>query len=160
MIFGENNNKLNECEIIRETNNTLLLHIASKRRIEELLTIIGQCGAAFEIDDVVYCCAGKLFMNANNKHVVGYIVDETRCNWIVKLDCSSSNISIKKLELNKTTQQYTVDSAQNNTKIGRTRYKVKEYHPIRILISKTRCAWKITLNCLVLDENNNIVTMM
>jgi len=62
--------------------------------------------------------------------------------------------------IDKNTQQYTIDSASNNTKIGKTQYKIKEYHPIRILIFKSRCAWKITLNRLVLDSNNNIVTMM
>ena len=100
-------------------------------------------------------------MTANNKHIVGYIVDETQLNWSIQLSSTPSEIiSVRKLQINKETQQYTVDCAQNCSKIGRIRYKIKGYDPIRILVSKKRCVWKITFNCLVLDENNNVVLMM
>ena len=108
---------------------------------------------------MVYCCCGRVVFNANNKEVAGYVMDKTRWTWMVKL-ITNVDIEIRKVKLNKETHQYTFDSAQCTFKVGRTRYKIKSFHPIRILVSKKRCAWKMSLNCLVLDENDNTVLEM
>ena len=51
-IFGDKYNKLKVREVVRDTNNTLLIHIASKKRIEELLTVSGQCAVDINTDDL------------------------------------------------------------------------------------------------------------
>ena len=69
-------------------------------------------------------------------------------------------IKIRTLQFDQDLQKYIVDVPQNCFKVGKFKYKVKSFDPIRILVSKKRCIWKITLNRYVVDNRNNSLLIM
>ena len=78
VIFGNDHSKLQDSKLIFNSKKRVLIHIASRRRMEELFTNMGQCGVTFEKDNILFCCSGKVSLkNRNNKNVVGFVVNET-----------------------------------------------------------------------------------
>ena len=48
-IFGgENNDNIYSSEVVKKTKKTVLIHIASRRRIRQLFTVNKECGVSFK----------------------------------------------------------------------------------------------------------------
>ena len=107
-------------------------------------------------------CSGKVFLrdnDENNRSVIGYFLRETRTTLKVKL-ASNEVVSIKRLPFDKDRHVHRCGITQNNIAIDNNDCNLTEYHPIRLLISKTRNSIKLTLNCVVFDQNDKIAPMM
>ena len=59
-LFGENNRKLYDYELVKETKRCSVIHISSMARIQELFTVTEECGCKFEYEDVIISCSGKV----------------------------------------------------------------------------------------------------
>ena len=110
----------------------------------------------------MYGCSGKVFLrdnNNNNRSIIGYVLRETRTTLKVKL-ASNKVVSIKRPPFDKDLHVYRCGISQNNVIIDNNNYNLMEYHPIRLLISKSQNSIKITLNRVVFDQKNEIALMM
>ena len=110
----------------------------------------------------MYGCSGKVFLrdnNNNNRSIVGYVLRETRTTLKVKL-ASNKVVSIERLQFDKELHVYCSGITQNNIIIDNNNYNLTEYHPIRLLISKTQNSIKLTLNHVVFDQNNKITLIV
>ena len=61
-------------------------------------------------------------------------------------------VSINRPKFDEESQQYKLDGDNRYRK-----YYIKQYNPIRLLISKSRNSIRITLNCFVVDDDNNLL---
>ena len=162
VLFGRDYNNFKENEIIINNKKRILIHIASKQRLEAIFTTMRQCGVYFDVDNVMYGCSGKVFLrdnNNNNRSIVGCVLRETRTTLKVKL-ASNKVVSIKRPPFDKDLHVHRYGITQNNIVIDNNNYNLTEYHPIRLLISKTRNSIKLTLNRVVFDQNDEIALMM
>ena len=119
-----------------------------------------QCGIHFDVDDVMYGCGGKVSLkNNNDKEIVGYVLGKTRTTLKVKL-VSNKLVSVKRPQFDDKFHVYRFRTTQNSVRIDNDNYILTEYHPIRLLISKTQNSIKLTLNHIVFDQKNEIALMM
>ena len=72
IIFGVNFQKLTPVEIIKRTKKTIVIHIRSARRAQELFNIRDTCMVTSEFNQALYWACPKVFFN----DTFGYVVDD------------------------------------------------------------------------------------
>ena len=169
VIFGgKNNNRINMVsEFMKTTKRTTLIHIASQRRIEEMLTINNQCGVSFrkyfgKIDQdrkyYTLTCSGKVSLKnkENKKIILGYIINETNDKWQIQVEgVNGGNDNI--FWINRLQYSFERDEYILNENIASGGYSITNYWPIRLLLNEDgNC--KFIFNRLGLDSQNQIIS--
>ena len=145
-LFGENNRKLYDYELVKETKRCSVIHISSMARIQELFTVTEECGCKFEYEDVIISCSGKVNVQDGNKNILGYIVDENRSS--VKVQLENNEI----VWFDRVMLFYT---KKNRQRI------ITQYWPIRLLINSSNGDSKLTLNRVTFTcDSNKIITSL
>jgi len=78
-IFGISNERLKPNEIVHQTENQLVIHIASAARCRELFTVDNLCFGECLSRDKKFMFCGKLifYSHADKRTYVSYIMSET-----------------------------------------------------------------------------------
>lgn len=154
-IFGKDFSKMEEHEVIWRTKRQTLIHISSQKRMCELFTLEGRCLVEFytKNDRIVTnkrTCSGKVNIIINSKNIIGYILEETRCQWKIQL-VSNTMIWLNKLQYNDDINDYEYPVVNKHRKC------ITKYLPTSLLINGNgNC--KMTLNHVTVDINHgNIV---
>ena len=103
-MFGKDYLKINDNEKIYRTKRVTFLHISSQKRMCELFTLAGRCLVEFDtiVDGIVRnkrMCSRKVDILINNKHILGYILEDTNARWKIHL-VSNEIIWLNKLKYN------------------------------------------------------------
>ena len=87
-LFGRNNFKLQDSEIITRNNNITMIHIASQERMSKLFCCYDLNAAVHRNGLVMHTFCGKvgIVCTSNNKNVFGYIMDEVDEGWEILLE--------------------------------------------------------------------------
>ena len=88
-IFGNQFSKLKRSEIISKNKKIMLVHIASKKRIDLLFQKESSCATEFLIvkdgRENIFGCCGKVSILKNGRNILGYILEERNRKWNVLL---------------------------------------------------------------------------
>ena len=133
-------------EKIQETNLVMIVHISSQERVEKILLMNSLCAARVEIDGRVHSCAGKVMLQKNNQHAVGYILSEKGNTWKVHLT-NNSIVYVKHAHLKENRTGYKYPLGRHN------RFVVTQLFPIRFLI-KANGTIPYTLNRSTINKAN------
>ena len=157
-LFGEDFDKVRN-EVRKQTKNITLLHFSSMQRMQEIFTVEEQIGTSFQYEhddfDATRTCGGKVsVVDSNGKKGVGFILEERRNFWKIKLKNTSEVCYLKKLLYNKQNEMYDFNGFHDYQ--GRT---ISSYWPIRILLSKSgSCRMTINRFSYKTERPNNILT--
>ena len=126
------------------------MHIASQKRMKQLFSKENLDATEYmtEKNNIKYTqtCCGKLNIVYNNKHITGYILDESRGKWKVLL--ASNKIIFKKpLVYNRESCKYIYPSTG--------KYIIKHYWPIRVLLKINGKGLRLTINRLAYEKNRH-----
>lgn len=142
-IFGQGYNNLLKKEIIKKTNKTMLVHIASKERMDVLFSKEDYCATEFVIKTFgggIVTTAGKVNVLRYGKNMQGYILKQKYNKWLVLfLDDSTAWIDIP---------LYCNDSHRYKFNCKKGNNQITEYWPIRIIIKLKGGGLRFTLNRL------------
>ena len=135
-LFGEDYEKVRS-EVVYQSKKLTLLHFASQKRLSTVLTVEEQSATQFLYEKGVFqairtCCGKVQIANSAGDKNVGFILEERRNVWKIKLKGTNEIVNLKKLTFNSETQQYQF----NDHKHYMGRY-ITTYWPIRILLSNT-----------------------
>ena len=167
IAFGENFNNLEPREIIKKSENVTFVHIASGRRISELLQVDGDvaCEYVDEENDLHYQAVGKVNVIKNGRNIIGYILDETLVGkWEIILRNNETvylpPVEYFSLELddndifsNSSSQEegYVFDMEIPDV------WTITEYWPIRMKFTKNAIEnWQYTLSRLVVSSSGEV----
>ena len=81
IIFGVSFEKLTPVEIIKRTKKTIVIHIRSARRLQELFSIRDTCMVTTEFNQALYWACPKVFF----KNTFGYVVDDDPAGRILRV---------------------------------------------------------------------------
>ena len=109
-LFGEDFDKVRN-EVRKQTKNITLLHFLSMQRMQEIFTVEEQIGTSFQYEhddfDATRTCGGKVsVVDSNGKKGVGFILEERRNFWKIKLKNTSEVCYLKKLLYNEENEMY------------------------------------------------------
>lgn len=142
-LFGHDFSKLAEHEVISQTKRSILIHISSQRRMNDLFTVAGLSAASFKKNKKVFSCAGKVNTIYEDRNLTGFIVDENKDDWRIKL----SNEEL-----------FIVERGVFDSSLGKYSFpkvpgrRVSEFWPIRIEINQNGES-RLTLNRVTFDNN-------
>ena len=86
VIFGEGFNKLHTNEIVHESNNSMVAHIRSSKRMASIFRVKDVCCSTYTLRGAEYYCAcGKVAVSYGGKEIIGYITDENGYHWTIIL---------------------------------------------------------------------------
>ena len=144
-LFGEKCEKVARF-VVMESKKRVLLHIASQECAKHVFTIANLCATEVELDDsnIILSCCGKVsikFLNKGSKTIIGYIMNEDRGRWSIKLK-DNSIIRSRPAKYIKEDGTYMFPIQQNSRK---GYFVINQYWPIRVLIY-TRGEIRFTLN--------------
>ena len=130
-VFGEDMKRIKKMEIITKTNHRAILHIASNDRMNKIFKLNSFCASKATINNVVHSCAGKVILEKNNEQILGYITHEFR-HQIVVVTANNETVQLPRpVLIFNSSNQFSYQFAYSS----RTRYKIIEYNPIRIIVS-------------------------
>ena len=166
-IFGEKFKNLEPEEIIRNFENVTYVHIASGRRMSDLMEVDGDvaCEYVDEENDLHYQAVGKVNVIKNGKNIIGYIVDETLGGkWEILLRNNETVYLHPVLyfipELNET-DFLSESSDQNEGYVFNIDapdvWNITEYWPIRMKFTRNAIEnWQYSLSRLVVNCNGEV----
>ena len=156
-LFGENYSKVrNEVCYESKTKNVTVLHIASQKRMQEIFTIEEQTASAFLYEKgsfaAIRTCCGKVqIVDGLGKKNIGFILEERRTFWKIKLKTTNDIIHLKKLTYNSEEGRYELNNFCDHN--GR---HITKYWPIRMYLTKKgNC--RMTINRVGFGKNNAII---
>ena len=85
-LFGSDFSKLFNYEVVERTNEQVLIHLASKRRVNEILSIYGLSASSHHMNGIDYCCCAKVNAEENNRSITGYVIDEDMYSFTLRLE--------------------------------------------------------------------------
>ena len=149
-LFGPNYRKLLDSEVVYSTKKVLLVHISSKKRMEELFTVADMCGVKFKHKSGLkwHTCSGKVNTKKHGWNRVGYILEERYGKWMVQLLGDREPVKMKVLDYDREEGKYIYDG--HRTTDGQ---EITEYWPIRFLINISGES-KFTLNRVTFNLAN------
>ena len=158
ILFGKEYDKLLKGEIVEKTLKTMVIHLASQKRVKNLLMVKGLTATEFEFstDSVLkyQTCCGKVNLKMiDGRNLLGYILDEDNVSWTILL-ASNEVITTSKLQYCKTRRRYNYDNSNDST----VRYRITMYWPVRFLVNRISGNCKITLNRLAYKHNHEIIS--
>lgn len=118
-LFGEDFCKVRN-EVIKETKNTTLLHFAYMNRIIEIFTVEEQKGTAFEWKSdklaAICTCGGKVgVFDGNGRKGVGFIMEERRNLWKIKVKHTNEICYLKKMVYNVGSERYDLNDFRDHS---------------------------------------------
>jgi len=140
-IFGKDMSRIQEDEIIKETNKQCYIHIASLRRLSDLFTIQGLNLVGTETNNHTFHYGGTILIKMKNetRTNIFYIIDETNTSIIV---CTRSNeeMHLYKPKYDRTIKpisygKYDESSCYQFENHIHSEYEVIEYYPVRMIVS-------------------------
>ena len=157
VLFGNEYSELKQYELVHKSKSgTSLIHISSYERMCSLFTKAGVCATCQFLSpdkyDVALGCAAKVWMKCGNQDCIGYVLNETNDEIIVKT-CGRSNRTIRFSRphydvKNGRYQIISFDVSKDNDC-----YHLHDYWPIRIQIMKSGI-FTMTLNRIQTMEYN------
>ena len=89
-LFGKRWNKFEVGEVKKRGKKTVMVHIASRKRIAEVFTLSERCATEFICDGGVKTCCGKVnvqrVVGNRRRNQLGYILEDLGEEWKVKLE--------------------------------------------------------------------------
>lgn len=149
-------------EIVHRTVGECIIHIASLRRLNELLTL-GGLSACIHVKSpgMNYGCCGRVeLMNRRQQKIVGYVLDETNTNLRVKVDGTNQHnyIEIARPVYDTMNGMYIVDQA-NFDDDNDNQLLLSQYWPCRFKINKSGSCSIILSRLSFNDEQTDIHTI-
>ena len=148
VIFGRYFKSLHNSEIIKRTKKQIIVHISSKKRMDELFSKEGLNATEFLMeasDNQQYdqTCSGKVSIMVGGKLILGYILTESNNKWKILLR-NNKMINIKALHYNTERKEYVLPTTG--------KYIITAYWPIRFLIRLNGKGIRMTLNRLAYQK--------
>ena len=85
-IFGNKGSNLKCNEMIYKSTKTMLVHIASKQRMDSLLKKEDCCATEYPTKNKgIITASGKVNIIRNEKNILGYILEESNSKWKIIL---------------------------------------------------------------------------
>ena len=138
-------------EVVYRSKKLAVMHIASMKRMQELFSLCGLCGAQFfKVNGWSYVCSGKVDIVQNGQYLLGYIMEEIGDRWRVRLE-DNTDVQVRRVYYHTKRNGYTYPLGQNSR-----RNIISQYWPIRIMVSITGDC-RITLNRLTFNDKMEVV---
>ena len=144
-IFGNKGSNLKCNEMIYKSTKTMLVHIASKQRMDSLLKKEGCCATEYPTKNKgIITASGKVNIIRNEKNILGYILEETNSKWKIILK-NNKMIWIDIPKYCQVNHQYIFEEKNG--------VLITIYWPIRILIRLNGGGCKLTVNRVAYNSN-------
>ena len=131
LFFGPTYSYLRCTEIVYRTKASIVIHIHSKERIEELFAKNGVCAFLAEVknENKSYTCAGRVIVRVKGtrKEGIGYVDKEKDDRFFITLE-SGLEIDVMKPLFEKEAGRWIFCSGNED------KYEIVEYDPVRIKI--------------------------
>ena len=83
-IFGEGSKKLHTNEIVHQSNNSMVAHISSSKRMASIFMVKDVCFSRYTLHSLEYHSeCGKVYVSYGEKEIIGYITDENEDQWTI-----------------------------------------------------------------------------
>jgi hypothetical protein len=152
VLFGKDFCRFKMWENAYETDKILVVHLASKERVDCIFTCNGM--NLLEVDDrrtrhrhstSKFGTAGKVCLKVNNMQAIGFIMsEEEERNYVVVKLLNSQEVTIDRPHYDFTINRWMYGDGDN----------LLYYWPIRIRINKVSGKCDFTLNRLRIDDNS------
>jgi hypothetical protein len=149
-FLGPNNCKLNDNEIVHRYKKSVVVHIASMKRVIDLFRMNGVCAFEFKKNDFLVSCSGRVSvrkrMQRTGQEGIGYILKDNS----VLLETGQELMNIKLPIYNAGNGEWDYNRAGNDE------YTITEYWPIRLRLNDSgNC--QMTFNKVILNTDKTKV---
>ena len=156
-LFGVDCSKLTRRELVWKSKKQELVHIASMRRMNELMELKNLTATCYTRENIKYTCCGKVNIEyEDGKNMIGYVIDENDRFFTIQMENNEIKRGARILyDGNAGKYKYTTRITTTTT-MNEDFVHITQFWPIRILLSSsgtTTC----TINRLKLDNNDDIV---
>lgn len=140
-LFGTGESNLLGREVVYSSNEVMVVHLASLRRVQKIFTIGGVAGLETELGDGTRKVAcGRVSLVRNGRHVTGFVIDEMRNQLKVRLE-TGEEIELLRPKYVETAIEGSSGRKRGAYELGRagkgkSNLKVVAYWPVRVSVSK------------------------
>ena len=146
VYFGHNFNKLTERELVFQKEKTVLIHVFSAKRLQEIFCCMGTCMVKSERNEAIYWACPKVFF----KKTFGYVVDDDLVGQKLQVRTPDSKV----VDLNN------VYSRKSDFTYRFYDDTVKEFWPVRILIRNTKMSMTFSRVVFSVDGEGNMADVL
>ena len=149
-LFGSEFSNLFNYEVIERTKKQVLIHLASKRRVNEILSIYGLSASSHHMNGIDYCCCAKVNAEENNRSITGYVIDEDMYSFTLRLETNEIAM-VSRPSYDAEQGIYCFGSGWKGCNLV-----ITEYCPVRLKINNSGHI-VFTINRIAFDDSDKLV---